>query len=199
MLVRILNTLPSRIWDILFFLFSDYSKSTVGEMEFSRRLWLSGKLIYPFFSVVAVFMMLVRILNTLPSRIWDILFFLFSDYSKSTVGEMEFSRRLWLSGKLIYPFFSVVAVFMMLVRILNTLPSRIWDRAFFLFSGYSKSTVDEKGGFSRWLWLFGKLIYPFFSIATIIELFAELQGNYDKQNHCASSRSVYLSWRLDSH
>ena len=70
----------------------------------------------------------------------------------------------------------------MLVRILNTLPSRIWDRAFFLFSGYSKSTVDEKGGFSRWLWLFGKLIYPFFSIATIIELFAELQGNYDKQN-----------------
>ena len=145
MLVRILNTLPSRIWDILFFLFSGYSKSTVGEMEFSRRLWLSGKLIYPFFSVVAVFMMLVRILNTLPSRIWDILFFLFSGYSKSTVGEMEFSRRLWLSGKLIYPFFSVVAVFMMLVRILNTLLSRIWDGAFFLFSGYSKSTVGEKG------------------------------------------------------
>ena len=53
---------------------------------------------------------------------------------------------------------------------------------FFLFSGYSKSTVGEKGGFSRWLWLFGKLIYPFFSIATIIELLAELQGNYDKQN-----------------
>nr|WP_296118966.1 hypothetical protein [uncultured Anaerobutyricum sp.] len=24
MLVRILNTLPSRIWDVLFFLFSDY-------------------------------------------------------------------------------------------------------------------------------------------------------------------------------
>ena len=145
MLVRILNTLPSRIWDGLFFLFSGYSKSTVGEMEFSRRLWLSGKLIYPFFSVVAVFMMLVRILNTLPSRIWDILFFLFSGYSKYTVGEMEFSRRLWLSGKLIYPFFSVVAVFMMLVRILNTLLSRIWDGAFFLFSGYSKSTVGEKG------------------------------------------------------
>nr|WP_296121090.1 hypothetical protein [uncultured Anaerobutyricum sp.] len=30
MLVRILNTLPSRIWGILFFLFSDYSISTVG-------------------------------------------------------------------------------------------------------------------------------------------------------------------------
>ena len=83
--------------------------------------------------------------------------------------------------KMPYPICSVVAVFMMLVRILNTLPSRIWDRAFFLFSGYSKSTVDEKGGFSRWLWLFGKLIYPFFSIATIIELFAELQGNYSNE------------------
>ena len=155
---------------------------------------------YPICSVVAVFMMLVRILNTLPSRIWDRAFFLFSGYSKSTVGEKgRFSRWLWLFGKLIYPFFSVVAVFMMLVRILNTLPSRIWDRAFFLFSDYLNPQFGEKGGFSRWLWLFGKLIYPFFSIATIIELFAELQGNYDKQNHCASSRSVYLSWRLDSH
>ena len=31
MLIRILNTLPSRIWNMVFFLFSDYSKSTVGE------------------------------------------------------------------------------------------------------------------------------------------------------------------------
>ena len=31
MLARILNTLRSRIWDMVFFLFSDYSKSTVGE------------------------------------------------------------------------------------------------------------------------------------------------------------------------
>ena len=31
MLVRILNTLRSRIWDMVVFLFSDYSKSTVGE------------------------------------------------------------------------------------------------------------------------------------------------------------------------
>nr|WP_296119379.1 hypothetical protein [uncultured Anaerobutyricum sp.] len=31
MLVRILNTLRSRIWDMVFFLFSDYSKSTVSE------------------------------------------------------------------------------------------------------------------------------------------------------------------------
>ena len=44
-------------------------------------------------------MMLIRILNTLPSRIWDGLFFLFSDYSKSTVGEKG-ARRLGLSGKL---------------------------------------------------------------------------------------------------
>ena len=70
----------------------------------------------------------------------------------------------------------------MLVRILNTLRSRIWDMPVFLFSDYTKSTVGENGGFSRWLWLFRKLIYPFFSIATIIELLAELQGNYDKQN-----------------
>ena len=32
-----------------------------------------------------------------------------------------------------YPICSVVAVFKMLVRILNTLPSRIWDRVFFFF------------------------------------------------------------------
>ncbi|WP_209300887.1 hypothetical protein [Anaerobutyricum soehngenii] len=34
-----------------------------------------------------MFKMLVRILNTLRRRIWDISFFLFSDYSKSTAGE----------------------------------------------------------------------------------------------------------------
>ncbi|WP_349088153.1 hypothetical protein [Anaerobutyricum soehngenii] len=33
-----------------------------------------------------------------------------------------------------YPICSVVAVFKMLIRILNTLRSRIWDRALFLFS-----------------------------------------------------------------
>ena len=31
------------------------------------------------------------------------------------------------------------------LRILNTLQSRIWDRAFFLFSDYTKSTVRENG------------------------------------------------------
>ena len=44
-----------------------------------------------------------------------------------------------------YPICSVVAVFKMLVRILNTLRSRIWDMALFLFSDYSKSTVNENG------------------------------------------------------
>ena len=33
----------------------------------------------------------------------------------------------------------------MLIRILNTLRSRIWDMVFFLFSDYAKSTIDEKG------------------------------------------------------
>ena len=118
---------------------------------------------YPFCSVVAVFMMLVRILNTLPSRIWDRAFFLFSDYLNPQFGEKGgFSRWLWLSGELIYPFFSVVAVFMMLVRILNTLPSRIWDVSFFLFSDYSKSTVGENGDYPEGYGFPGEkpLIFP---------------------------------------
>ncbi|WP_349087967.1 hypothetical protein [Anaerobutyricum soehngenii] len=35
--------------------------------------------------------------------------------------------------KTLYPICSVVAVFKMLIRILNTLRSRIWDRVFFSF------------------------------------------------------------------
>ena len=42
---------------------------------------------YPICSIVAVFKMLVRILNTLRSRIWDMPLFLFSDYTNPTVGE----------------------------------------------------------------------------------------------------------------
>ena len=42
---------------------------------------------YPICSVVAVFKMLIRILSTLRSRIWDMVWFLFSDYAKSTVGQ----------------------------------------------------------------------------------------------------------------
>ena len=42
---------------------------------------------YPICSVVTVFKMLVRILNTLRSRIWDMVLFLFSDYTKLTAGE----------------------------------------------------------------------------------------------------------------
>ena len=38
------------------------------------------KRIHPICSVVAVFKMLIRILNMLRSRIWDMVLFLFSDY-----------------------------------------------------------------------------------------------------------------------
>ena len=44
MLVRILNTLRSRIWDMVFFLFSDYLNLRFNNMECARRLWSSGKL-----------------------------------------------------------------------------------------------------------------------------------------------------------
>ena len=44
-----------------------------------------------------------------------------------------------------YPICSVVAVFKMLIRILNMLRSRIWDRGVVLFSDYPKSTVDKNG------------------------------------------------------
>ena len=47
--------------------------------------------------------------------------------------------------QIIHPICSVVAVFKMRMNILNTLPSRIWDMVFFLFSDYSKSTVSENG------------------------------------------------------
>ena len=47
-------------------------------------------MIYPICSVVAAFKMLVRILNALRSRIWDISFFLFFVYTKSTNQEFYF-------------------------------------------------------------------------------------------------------------
>ena len=50
-------------------------------MYYSREIDEKETIPYPICSVVAVLKMLVRILNTLPSRIWDIVFFLFSDYS----------------------------------------------------------------------------------------------------------------------
>ncbi|WP_209301650.1 hypothetical protein [Anaerobutyricum soehngenii] len=36
-------------------------------------------------------------------------------------------------------------MFKMLVRILNTLPSRIWDRGLFLFSGYPNLQLVRMG------------------------------------------------------
>ena len=44
MLIRILNTLRSRIWDRVLFLFSDYLNLRFNNMECARRLWSSGKL-----------------------------------------------------------------------------------------------------------------------------------------------------------
>ena len=44
MLIRILNTLRSRIWDMVLFLFSDYLNLRFNNMECARRLWSSGKL-----------------------------------------------------------------------------------------------------------------------------------------------------------
>ena len=44
MLVCILNTLRSRIWDRVVFLFSDYLNLRFNNMECARRLWSSGKL-----------------------------------------------------------------------------------------------------------------------------------------------------------
>ena len=55
---------------------------------------------YPICSVVAVFKMLIRILNTLRSRIWDMVLFLFSDYLNLRFNNMECARRLWSSGEL---------------------------------------------------------------------------------------------------
>ncbi|WP_296120907.1 hypothetical protein [Anaerobutyricum soehngenii] len=47
-----------------------------------------------------MFKMLVRILNTLRSRIWDMPVFLFSDYLNLRFNNMECARRLWSSGEL---------------------------------------------------------------------------------------------------
>ncbi|MFR4284050.1 MAG: hypothetical protein ACLT1Q_04350 [Anaerobutyricum soehngenii] len=47
-----------------------------------------------------MFKMLIRILNTLRSRIWDMVLFLFSDYLNLWFNNMECARRLWSSGKL---------------------------------------------------------------------------------------------------
>ena len=55
-------------------------------------------MIYPICSVVAVFKMLVRILNTLRRRIWDISFFFFLANLK--LEEWEFSRKIWISMEL---------------------------------------------------------------------------------------------------
>ncbi|WP_349088472.1 hypothetical protein [Anaerobutyricum soehngenii] len=41
MLIRILNTLPSRIWDIVFFLFSDYPNPQLVRVEILQKIMAS--------------------------------------------------------------------------------------------------------------------------------------------------------------
>ena len=55
---------------------------------------------YPICSVVAVFKMLNRILNTLRSRIWDMVLFLFSVFWQDKGGEV---RSLLLARKMYRP------------------------------------------------------------------------------------------------
>ena len=52
---------------------------------------------------------------------------------------------------MLYPICSVVAVLKMLVRILNTLRSRIWDRALFLFSDYLNPQLVRMGIAQRFM------------------------------------------------
>ena len=67
----------------------------------------------------------------------------------SLLGNPPFSPTVDLDSqkkeKIPYPICSVVAVFKMLVRILNTLRSRIWDRVFFLFSDYPNLQLVRMG------------------------------------------------------
>ena len=51
-------------------------------------------MLYPICSVVAVFKMRIRILNTLPSRIWDITFSLFSDYLNPQLVRMGIFQKV---------------------------------------------------------------------------------------------------------
>ena len=57
----------------------------------------------------------------------------------------SFRRKQTKKETIPYPICSVVAVFKMLVRILNTLRSRIWDRVFFLFSDYPNLQLVRMG------------------------------------------------------
>ena len=79
--------------------------------------------------------------------------------------------------KRIHPRCSVVAVFKMLIRILNTLPSRIWDVFFFSFFWLSKSTVGENGG-----------------IVQKVMAFRTKKFRNNKSNCIAKRQAVLVSW-----
>ena len=57
----------------------------------------------------------------------------------------SFRRKQTKKETIPYPICSVIAVFKMLVRILNMLRSRIWDRVFFLFSDYPNLQLVRMG------------------------------------------------------
>ena len=84
---------------------------------------------YPICSVVAVFKMLVRILNTLRSRIRDMVVFLFfCVLAPEGMDAIVFGKRRGRNQK------TTACSEDDLIRILNTLRSRIWDMVVFLFS-----------------------------------------------------------------
>ena len=77
---------------------------------------------------------------------------------------MYYSREIDEKETIPYPICSVVAVLKMLIRILNTLRSRIWDRVLFLFlcfgSGRNECNRlwERDGEGDRRLWL---ILMPF--------------------------------------
>nr|WP_296119734.1 hypothetical protein [uncultured Anaerobutyricum sp.] len=68
-------------------------------------------------------------------------------------------------------------MFKMLIRILNTLPSLIWDVFFFSFFWLSKSTVGENGG-----------------IVQKVMAFRTKKFKNNKSNCIAKRQAVLVSW-----
>ncbi len=142
MLVRILNTLPSRIWDGLFFLFSGYSKSTVGEKEVLQKVMDSWKIsLSLLLCSLCVYDAHPHLKYAPKPHLGWIIFFFFLAILNLQFGEKGGFRRLGILGKLVYPFFSVVSVFMMLVRIKSLLQGAFLYITDFDDSVYSKLQI----------------------------------------------------------
>ena len=80
MLIRILNTLRSRIWDRVFFLFSGYLNLQLGNVECTRRIWLSEKLNSK--GLTFKFLVFIPLVHQISTFVWE------------TRG---LPRRLWFS------------------------------------------------------------------------------------------------------